>query len=305
MHRYLSIDIGGTNLKYGLLDRSGKLIIKNKRATPNNQVDFLGAFNQIIAQYYSQVAGIAISTPGKVDTQQGIVYFGGSLPYLDGLNFKQEIAANFGPLPVGVENDGKAGALAELWLGALQGKVNSAAIILGTGVGGGIILNNQLWSGSHFQAGELSFMVNNYQQTEYQQMVGMDVSAVAMIEEIATKLNLPDKKDGVAAFELINQGVPLAKRVFEKYCRKVAYLILNVQSVVDLTTYAIGGGISAQPILVKTINQAYDKILAELPLVKRTLTRPEIKQAKFKNEANLYGSLYSLLVQLDEEGGKH
>ncbi|WP_281165093.1 ROK family protein [Liquorilactobacillus sicerae] len=304
MHRYLSIDIGGTNLKYGLLDRAGRLIMKSKCVTPDNKADFLRNLNQIVAQYYSQVAGIAISTPGKVDAQQGIVYFGGALPYLDGMNFKKMIQEKYGPTPVGVENDGKAGALAELWLGVLQDHPNSAAIILGTGVGGGIILNNQLLPGSHFQAGELSFMVNNYRQIKYQKMVGMDVSAVGMVEKIATVLSLPNKKDGVAVFDQINQGNEIAVKIFKLFCQKVAYLILNIQSVVDLTTYAIGGGISSQPLLVKTINEEYDKMLLELPLVKETLTRPQIKKAKFENSANLYGALYSLLVQLDQERGK-
>lgn len=303
MNNYLTIDIGGTNLKYGLLDHSGKLISHNKIATPNNKAAFLKIFDQIIAAYYAKVKGIAISVPGKVDSKRGIVYFGGALPFLDGLDFKQRIQKKYGLLPTGVENDGKAAALAELWLGSLKGQPNSAAIILGTGVGGGIILNNHLWSGSHFQAGELSFMVNDYHQSGYQQMVGMDVSAVGMIEKIATALQLPDKKDGIVVFEQIKQGDKTAVKVFKEFCRKVAYLILNVQSVVDLTTYAIGGGISAQPLVVKTINVEYDRLLTEMPLVKKTLTRPQIKQAKFKNEANLYGALYSLLCQLDQERG--
>lgn len=301
MRNYLSIDIGGTNLKYGLIDHSGNLLFKRQVATPNEKAAFLAEFKQIIVAYHSKIFGVAISVPGQVDSQTGIVYHGGSLPFLDRLNFRQLIQSEFGELPVGVENDGKAGALAELWLGVLQGQPNSAAIILGTGVGGGIILNNQLLSGSHFQAGELSFMVNNYQLAGEDKLVGMNCSAVEMIEKIAIKLNLADKKDGIAVFEKLGQQQPLAWKIFRAYCQRVAYLILNVQSVVDLTTYAIGGGISSQPLLVKTINEEYDKMLLELPLVKETLTRPQIKKAKFENSANLYGALYGLLQKLDQK----
>ncbi|MCK3677973.1 ROK family protein (plasmid) [Lactiplantibacillus plantarum] len=301
MRNYLSIDIGGTNLKYGLIDHSGNLLFKRQVATPNEKAAFLAEFKQIIVAYHSKIFGVAISVPGQVDSQTGIVYHGGSLPFLDRLNFRQLIQSEFGELPVGVENDGKAGALAELWLGVLQGQPNSAAIILGTGVGGGIILNNQLLSGSHFQAGELSFMVNNYQLAGEDKLVGMNCSAVEMIEKIAIKLNLADKKDGIAVFEKLSQQQPLAWKIFRAYCQRVAYLILNVQSVVDLTTYAIGGGISSQPLLVKTINEEYDKMLLELPLVKETLTRPQIKKAKFENSANLYGALYGLLQKLDQK----
>lgn len=301
MRNYLSIDIGGTNLKYGLIYHSGNLLFKRQVATPNEKAAFLAEFKQIIVAYHSKIFGVAISVPGQVDSQTGIVYHGGSLPFLDRLNFRQLIQSEFGELPVGVENDGKAGALAELWLGVLQGQPNSAAIILGTGVGGGIILNNQLLSGSHFQAGELSFMVNNYQLAGEDKLVGMNCSAVEMIEKIAIKLNLADKKDGIAVFEKLSQQQPLAWKIFRAYCQRVAYLILNVQSVVDLTTYAIGGGISSQPLLVKTINEEYDKMLLELPLVKETLTRPQIKKAKFENSANLYGALYGLLQKLDQK----
>jgi predicted NBD/HSP70 family sugar kinase len=299
MRNYLSIDIGGTNLKYGLIDHSGNLLFKRQVVTPNEKAAFLAELKKIIVAYHSKIFGVAISVPGQVDSQTGIVYHGGSLPFLDRLNFRQLIQSAFGELPVGVENDGKAGALAELWLGVLQGQPNSAAIILGTGVGGGIILNNQLLSGSHFQAGELSFMVNNYQLVGEDKLVGMNCSAVEMIEKIAIKLNLADKKDGIAVFEKLSQQQPLAWKIFRAYCQRVAYLILNVQSVVDLTTYAIGGGISSQPLLVKTINEEYDKMLLELPLVKETLTRPQIKKAKFENSANLYGALYGLLEKLD------
>ncbi|KRL41838.1 ROK family protein [Liquorilactobacillus nagelii] len=300
MRNYLSIDIGGTNLKYGLIDHSGNLLFKRQVTTPNEKTAFLAELRKIILAYRSKIFGVAISVPGQVDSQTGIVYHGGSLPFLDRLNFQQLIQSEFGELPVGVENDGKAGALAELWLGVLQDHPNSAAIILGTGVGGGIILNNQLLPGSHFQAGELSFMVNNYQAAGYDKLVGMSCSAVEMIEKIATELNLPDKKDGLAVFEKLSQQNSIAWKTFRAYCQRLAYLILNVQSVVDLTTYAIGGGISSQPLLVKTINEEYDKMLLELPLVKETLTRPQIKKAKFENSANLYGALYGLLQKLDQ-----
>ncbi|MCI1922355.1 MAG: ROK family protein [Liquorilactobacillus nagelii] len=300
MRNYLSIDIGGTNLKYGLIDHSGNLLFKRQVTTPNEKTVFLAELRKIILAYRSKIFGVAISVPGQVDSQTGIVYHGGSLPFLDRLNFQQLIQSEFGELPVGVENDGKAGALAELWLGVLQDHPNSAAIILGTGVGGGIILNNQLLPGSHFQAGELSFMVNNYQAAGYDKLVGMSCSAVEMIEKIATELNLPDKKDGLAVFEKLSQQNSIAWKTFRAYCQRLAYLILNVQSVVDLTTYAIGGGISSQSLLVKTINEEYDKMLLELPLVKETLTRPQIKKAKFENSANLYGALYGLLQKLDQ-----
>ena len=69
----------------------------------------------------------------------------------------------------------------------------------------------------------------------------------------------------------------------------------------DLDAIAIGGGISAQPIVVQGINQAYDKVLADNELIRKTFTRPKIVEAKFKNEANLYGALYNLFIHVNGE----
>lgn len=301
MRNYLSIDIGGTNLKYGLIDHSGKLVEHDQVSTPTEKDEFFKAFNGIVRKYHQDIFGVAVSVPGKVDSTSGTVYFGGSLPFLHGINFKELIQSEFGPLPVGVENDGKAAALAEQWLGVLKDIPNAAAVILGTGVGGGIIVNHQLLSGSHFQAGELSFMVNDYRASNDDRLVGLNTSAVEMIKKIATVLELPDLKDGKAVFEKISQGNEQAVTIFKAYCRRVALLILNVQSVVDLTTYAIGGGISSQPLVITTINEEYDKMVAEMPLIQQMLTRPEIKKAQFENSANLYGALYGLLQRLDDQ----
>lgn len=302
MKYYLSIDIGGTNLKYGLLDRAGNLIEHDKVPTPtSNRADFMHVLTTIIDAQIDKIRGIAISVPGKIDVAQGIVYFGGSLPFLDKFPLKSELEARY-HIPVGLENDGKAAALAELWLGNLQTTPNSAAVVLGTGVGGGIILNGQLVYGTHFQAGEFSFMLNNFNNPDFiQAAVGGNTSAVGMIRDIGTNLALTDPCDGIAVFKQIETGEPTAVTKFTHFCDYVAKLILNVQAVVDLQRYVIGGGISAQPLVVKTINAQYDQMLAATPIIQNTLTKPEIVAAKFGNDANLYGALYSLLQQLNGE----
>lgn len=302
MKYYLSIDIGGTNLKYGLLDRAGNLIEHDKVATPTSgRADFMKTLVTIIDARINRIRGIAISAPGKIDVAKGIIYFGGSLPFLDGFTLRDELEQRY-HIPVGLENDGKAAALAELWLGNLKQTSNSAAVVLGTGVGGGIILNGQLIYGTHFQAGEFSFMLNNFNNTDFlQAAVGGNTSAVGMIRDIATSLALQDPSDGIAVFKQIEAGEATAVGKFEHFCDYVAKLILNIQSVVDLQRYVIGGGISAQPLVVKTINDCYDRMLTETPLIKETFTKPEIMAAKFGNDANLYGALYSLLQQINGE----
>lgn len=303
MKYYLSIDIGGTNLKYGLLDRAGHLIEHDKVPTPTSGLDdFMQVLTSIIDTQISRVRGIAISVPGKIDVSQGVVYFGGSLPFLDKVPLGKQLSEKY-HVPVGLENDGKAAAMAELWLGNLQQTPNSAAVVLGTGVGGGIILNGQLLYGTHFQAGEFSFMLNDFKNSNFiDAAVGGNTSAVGMIRNIGTELSLKDPADGIAVFQQIKAGNPIAVTKFKHFCNYVAKMILNVQSVVDLQRYVIGGGISAQPLVVKTINAEYNQMLAATPIIQDSLTKPEIIAAKFGNDANLYGALYSLLQQVN--GGR-
>ena len=105
----------------------------------------------------------------------------------------------------------------------------------------------------------------------------------------------------MAAFKAINANNPDAVAIFKKYCQSIVNIIINVQAVVDLDSIAIGGGISAQPIVIKGINQSYNKAMNENEMIKNTLTRPKIVEAKFKNDANLYGALYNLLLRMNDE----
>ncbi len=151
-------------------------------------------------------------------------------------------------------------------------------------------------NGAHYQAGEVSFLNLDINAKGFDGFSGTLGSAVGMIKKINKALGNKDKTDGLAAFEAINAGDETALKIFNEFCHMVAVVILNMQAVVDLDTIAIGGGISAQPIVAKGINKAYDKLLDDDPLVKTTFTRPQIVDARFKNNVNLYGALYNLLI---------
>lgn len=298
---YLAIDVGGTNIKYGLIDRAGKLMEKHTTPTPRKSFDdFIETVNQIIDRYASRLKGVAFSVPGTVVHPQELVIGGGMVPFLDQKELPQYVHVPDG-VPLAVENDGKSAALAEMWLGNLHGVVNGAAIVLGTAIGGGLIINRHLYTGSHFQAGEFSFMSDSHDFSE-QSLLGFHAgSAVGMVERVSAALGLPTRNDGRAVFEQINGGNPDALRIFRDFCREVALLIVNVQSVVDMERFVIGGGISAQPIVITEINAAYQQARREMPLLDRTLVQPEILAGKFQNDANMYGALYNLLMKVNGE----
>lgn len=295
---YLSSDIGGTNVKYAELNNAGNIIEQGKIKTSHDKEQFLKNIDQIVEKYVKkEIKGIAFCAPGKIAHTK--IHFGGALPFLDGIDFAVRYKKY--DIPVTVINDGKASVLAENWLGSLKDMQNCAAITLGTGVGGGIIVNGKLLNGAHFQAGELSFLQLNMKEPGFDGFAGGYASAVQMIRNVNEAIENDDETDGLAAFEAINNGNEKAKKIFDEYCKRIAAIIIDIQAVVDLDAIAIGGGISAQPIVVQGINQAYDKVLADNELIRKTFTRPKIVEAKFKNGANLYGALYNLFIHVNGE----
>lgn len=159
---------------------------------------------KIIQNFEGKINGVGISCPGRIDKKTGCVYNGGALTFLHNVGLRAFVEESF-KLPCAVSNDGKAAALAELWLGNLKNIQNGAAITLGTGVGGGLIMNGKLIEGSHFQAGELSFLLRTPEKVDRTNTIGYTGSAVHFIETAAKKLQLEDQNDGTRVFEAINK----------------------------------------------------------------------------------------------------
>ncbi|MHC5374178.1 ROK family protein [Enterococcus sp. LJL120] len=297
---YFSIDIGGTYIKYAKVDRSGNIEQVDKVPTPTTLDDLEAVLAQLVEPVSQEVRGVGISCPGKVDIKTGTVYNGGALPFLHGYSFRKFFETRFN-LPCGVSNDGKAAALSEIWLGNLKGIENGVAIVLGTGIGGGIIANGELLQGSHFQAGELSFLMRTPEKMTMENMLGFTGSAVKFIAACAQVLGLPDS-DGVAVFEAIKSGKqPEVTKLFESYCHEIAFMILNLQATLDIEKVVIGGGISAQSILIEEITKQYLAMRQSFSFWDNSWSSLAIENCKFLNNANLLGAVYQLLLQFDEE----
>lgn len=299
MKNYLSIDIGGTEIKYAQIDVSGHIIEKGKASTPDGKDKFLAQIDQIVQKYSGSIKGLAFCAPGKIDKTK--IRFGGAIPFLDGIDFGQIYKAE--DFPVAVINDGKASILAENWLGNLKDEKNCAAITLGTGVGSGIMVDGHLLQGTHNQAGEISFMLTDLSHPKNMQgSAGRLCSAVLFVKRVNHELNYANEDDGLHAFKAIKNQNSKAIAIFNEYCMRIAMLILNLQTVVDINKITIGGGISAQPCLIAGINTAYDQLVQESnSIIGQTLIKPQIVAAKFRNDSNLYGSLYNLLLATDCE----
>jgi len=293
--RFISIDVGGSYIKFGILDHYGNFIKSNKIVTPKSLELFLCELHKLIESELNQIKGVGISLPGKIDTKSGKVYFGGALTYLHDFNLKENIERKFN-IRCELTNDGKAAALAELWLGNLKNVKNGCAVILGTGVGGGIIINGSLYQGTHFQAGELSFMTNSNSLHDESGIVGVSHSAVEFVRKSAEIIGIEKKIDGHVVFEEIktNNNIELLK-LFDEYCESIANLIINIQAVIDVSDIVIGGGISEQAILIDTIREKYIEIRKRIELVDFMLPKVKIQACKFRSEANLIGAMYPFI----------
>lgn len=291
----LAIDFGGTQVKSALVSEEFSLEKSlPTQSSPQTLNQALDVIDQLVTSVKVALTGIAISVPGTVDTDEGVIYHGGLLRFFHGFRIKDILEAKY-HLPVTALNDGKAAALAELAMGHLQGVTNGAALVLGSGLGGGLIINGKLFQGSHFQAGELTFLLPvQMEKVNPSQMRGTTLSAVGFITRVNEVLGNADVKDGREAFKAINDKNEAVYPIFEAYCRSLAITILNLQSIFDMETFVLGGGISAQPVLIEEVNRQFDKVHHEIDFIGKIIKRPKIVACHHHNGANLIGAAYFL-----------
>ena len=154
-----AVDLGGTHLRVALVDDSGKILQHLKQETPRGDsadeiIDALVSAAEKWGCDELPVIATSIMVPGAVDSEKAVVVQAPNLPSLTNFPLKAELQKRLG-WPVFLENDANAAAVGEMWLGAARGCHDVVSVTLGTGVGGGVILNGKLWRGSHGSAGEI------------------------------------------------------------------------------------------------------------------------------------------------------
>lgn len=295
MKKYLALDIGGSAIKYALVDEEVKLTCKGKEKTPMDTIEnFVEVIGKIFDAFADRIEGIAISMPGVIDSKKGFAVHGGSLSYIRNCNVI-EILQRRCPTRIHLENDGKCAALGEFWKGSLKGCNDGVVMVLGTGIGGGIISNGKLVKGNHFSAGEFSFIrTNSEKRSDYHNFFGAENGVNSLISGVARKKNVQARElDGVKVFEMANEGDEEVIEVLDKYCEGIALQILNLQNILDPEKVAIGGGISEQPLLIKYIVDNIEKIHNSSP---RNNVHPKVVQCAFNNDANIIGAIYNYRV---------
>ena len=161
MKAYMVFDIGGTYIKYAVMNEHGMKLESGKVPTPQEGLEiFLQKTSEIVTQYRQSYAfqGIALSSPGAVDVKSGYIGGASAIPYIHGVPMTDLIRERTG-LDVSIENDANCAALAEGWLGAAKETDYYICIVIGTGIGGSIVMNHTILRGASLHGGEFGYMI--------------------------------------------------------------------------------------------------------------------------------------------------
>ena len=310
----LGIDLGGTNIVAAIVDDHYKIVSKTNRKTNRKRSveeivsDIAETASDAIKDAGLQTGDIlsaGIGVPGSVDPRRGVLCSANNLG-VSGM-FDIPIAQMLGeylPFDFYVENDANAAAYGELLAGAGQGARNFIMITLGTGIGGGIILNRQLYSGSNYAGGEVGHtviyadgkMCNCGRRGCWEAYA----SVTALIEQTQDAMrNHPDsvlwelcdgdieRVDGMTAFAAMRKKDQTGTLVVDQYIRYISIGIVNMINIFQPDVLCIGGGISKEgdalllPIKEYVKKEDYDGNFAV-----------EIKMASLGNDAGLIGAAF-------------
>ena len=287
--KYLCIDVGGTSIKYVIMDTDLNLSSKGSVATPYDGVEaYLNTLEGIYKQFDGQVCGIAMSVPGGIDSKNGICIFGGSLLFIDHLPLVQEMEKRC-HVPVSIMNDAKSAALAEAAWGSLKDCKDAVVLVFGTGVGGALIKDGKVHMGKHFTAGEFSWIMMSPEFDQTGGAWGLRGGNKRLVSLAASAKGL--SRENLTSYEVFNwaqEGDEAALWALDVFTKDIAFMILNLQSIYDPERFAIGGGISRQPLFLtyiqKNLNFYHSQCLFPMP-------KPEVVECKYHNDANLIGAL--------------
>lgn len=306
----IGVDIGGTNIAVGLVDKDGKIVVTGSRPTePKRRY---AAIAKDIAEIslelvkrcgldVSRIEAMGIGVPGVADNEKGIVLRAVNL-YWTKVPLVKEIH-KYIDVPINMDNDANVAALAEGIFGAGKGTNSSVTITLGTGVGSGYILNGKVFNGSHHFAPELGHIVigDNGVLCNCGKIGCLETfaSATALIREgkkavmknsdsLILKL-AGGEIESITAKNVIDaarQFDETAMLIFDDYVKHLAIGIVNIINILDPEVVIIGGGVAnAGDFLLKPLKEEVSKniLFKDLPYA-------DIRKAELGNDAGIIGA---------------
>ncbi|RDC50387.1 ROK family protein [Acinetobacter sp. RIT592] len=292
MQKFICIDIGGTSIKYGILRETGIIIEKGNMDTNALKEGGQGIFEKIkyiISKYLKnyEVEAVCISTAGMVDPKDGKILFALEhlIPGYTGMEIKKEVEREFN-IRCEVENDVNCAGLGEMWLGAGKGASSSVCLTIGTGIGGCIIINNELIHGFSNSAGEIGYMKINGE--DFQNVA----STTSLVKRVARLKNIAEENiNGKMIFDMAKNKDQDCLKEIDYMIKSLAIGIANLSYVINPEVIILGGGIMAQEQFLKPkIKEALRK-----ELIKTIYENTRIEFAKRQNDAGMIGALYNFL----------
>ena len=308
---YIGVDLGGTNIAIGIVNEKGDLLIKDSVPTNANREaddiirDMAALCLRLIDAKGLSVGDIeyaGIATPGTADHDNGVVVYANNLPFLN-YPLAAKLSEFTGIKKVLIENDANAAAKGEAACGAAKGYNSSVMITLGTGLGGGIIIDGKVYSGFNYAGGELGHTVIEVNGLPcscgrkgcweaYSSATGLiNMTKVKLEETKDTVMHERVAKDGKisgrTAFDCMRLGDKAAKEVVDKYIYYLAMGVTNIINIFQPEVLVIGGGICNEK---NYLTDPLVKIVETEQYTRNSKNKTQIRIAKLGNDAGIIGA---------------
>lgn len=295
---YMVFDIGGTSIKYSLMNEKGEILTSKSENTPEQgsgktQELLVDIINKYKEKY--DLEGVAMSVPGGID-DNGYIHFMGQVIDLQDMYLNKYIKENTG-LDCTYDNDVNCVAMAEKYMGNAVDNKNFVCITIGTGIGGGIFINNQLYRGNRGMAGEFGINILEYNILQSDKIECKSFSRLGSTYNLIDRVNKlkNEKLDGKQVFELAENGDYEVQKLIEDFYFNLAIGIYNIVYSFSPEKVLIGGGLSARDDLIPNIKN-------KLKLLNKDILKfVKIDTCKFKNESGKIGALYNFLNKNNEK----
>lgn len=290
MKFYVSIDIGGTSIKHGILDENIKFITSGEIATEAQKggKNILEKVINIVSEYKKEytLSGVCISTAGMVDCEKGeIIHASDLIPNYTGTQIKKTLEDIFS-IPCEVENDVNCAGLAEYFSGSAKGASISLCLTIGTGIGGSIIINDRVFHGFSGSACEVGYM--NMFKSKFEDLGATSI----LVKKVAKLKNCSENHiDGKLIFEMAKNNDEDCIKAIDEMVDILGMGIANICYVINPEVVVLGGGIMAQK------DYLYDKIRLSLDkyLIPTISSKTKLEFAKNQNKAGMLGAYYNFI----------
>lgn len=281
-----ALDIGGTSIKSGFWDGKSMQDIREQDTNAKNGGCYVMERAKEILRGYSGFEAIGISTAGQVDSARGLIrYANENIPGYTGMKVKEILEREFS-VPVAVENDVNAAAVGEARFGAGKDQRDFLCITYGTGVGGAIVLDGSVYTGSTFSAGEFGgIVVHPEARRPGEPFSGCYEKYASTTALVRMALQYDRALDsGRKIFARIDE--PKIQDIVNQWIDEIVYGLVSVIHIFNPSCIVLGGGVMAQPYIIRQVREKTHLEIMD------SFRNVELRQAELGNQAGLLGAAF-------------